>query len=228
MVGVMLDAGNITQRVVDPRPFSRRQKTRHALSESFPPNFFSVLSLPDHARAERTSTTHILTLLPEVLAMPGHPGNPNVGPCALPAGCDPEVNTRREYTDRLTAVTPRDFAKPAWADLCNTLRDLTRALAYHEVMEPNIDDPYMKPANRKTKVYHMWDFVGRTLSMVLANDPDLPRRQRGLWKEVMGRAQYGKLLMMDTTGMLDAMCPDDNGEKVEFGGDVLAIVQRIA
>lgn len=160
--------------------------------------------------------------------MPGHPGNPSVGPCALPAGCDPEVNTRREYTDRLTAVAPPDFAKPAWADLCNTLRDLTRALAYHEVMEPNIDDPYMKPANRKTKVYHMWDFMSRTLSMVLANDPDLPRRQKGLWREVTGRAKYGKLLMMDTTGKLDAMCPDDNGTKVEFGGDILAIVQRIA
>lgn len=159
--------------------------------------------------------------------MPGHPGNPLVGPSALPSGCDPETNTRREYTDRLTAFAPPDFAKPAWADLCNTLRDLTRALADHDPMVPNINNPYMKPANRKTKVYHMWDFMSRTLSMLLAVDPDLPGRQKGLWNEVQGRAKQGKMLMVDRTGMLDMMCPDDNGERVEFGAGLLAIVQRI-
>ena len=33
--------------------------------------------------------------------------------------------------------------------------------------------------------------------------------------------------MMDKSGKLDMMCPDDHGTKVEFGGDMLALAQRI-
>ena len=159
--------------------------------------------------------------------MPGHPGNPNTGPCALPKGCDPETNTRREYTDRLTALEPPKFAKPAWADLCNALRDLTKALGDHEVMEPNINDPYMKPANRKTKVYHMWDFISRTLSILWVVDLDLPSSQKPLWTEALGRAVLAKSMIEDKTGKTDTMCPDDYGTQVEFGGDILAIAQRL-
>lgn len=72
------------------------------------------------------------------------------------------------------------------------LRDLTRDLADHEVMKPDINDPYIKPANHKAKVYYVWNFMGRTVSMVLANEPDLPLRQKGLWREVSGRANIGR------------------------------------
>lgn len=159
--------------------------------------------------------------------MPPHPGNPPTGPGAYPSGFDPEISTRREFTDGFAAISPPDFAKPAWVDLWNTLLDLTKALADHEVMAPNINDPYWKHANRKSKVYHMWDFVGRTLSMLLAVDFDLPRRPKGRWTEVKGRAHYTKTLMLDTTGMLDTMCPDDYGSKIEFGDNILEIVRRI-
>ena len=87
--------------------------------------------------------------------MPGHPDNPICGPAAYPADLDPETATRREFTEKLTAIPPPDYPSldPKWFNLFTTHRELLRKLAYHEVMKPNIDDPYMKPAVRKTKVH---------------------------------------------------------------------------
>ncbi|KAG8525645.1 uncharacterized protein KY384_000405 [Bacidia gigantensis] len=159
---------------------------------------------------------------------PPHPGNPPVpGPVAVPDGFEYEVTPRREYTDKLVAVEPPSIAKPAWRDLVNILRELFLALANHEAMADNINRPFGEPAKRKTKVYHTWDFVGRTLSMVLAVDPTLPRRLKGQWNEVHGRAKYSKTLIMDTTGMMDRMAPDDYGTGVEFGEEVLGVARRI-
>lgn len=87
--------------------------------------------------------------------MPGHPGNPKCGPGGLPAGLDPEVATRREFTEKMASLAaPSDYPgiKPKWLNVFTTHQELLRKLAYHEAMAPNIDDPYMKPAVRKTKV----------------------------------------------------------------------------
>ena len=160
--------------------------------------------------------------------MPPHPGNaPIPGPAVLPSGWDYETTPRRIFTDQLTSLPLPDGAKPAWAKLIKTLQDLTKALAYHEAMSPNIDQPYGQPANRKTKVYHQWDFVGRTLSLALACDPDLPRGEKEQWEEVTGRAMYARMLMEDSTGMLDRMCPDDYGHGVQFGEEVMQVVRRL-
>lgn len=36
-----------------------------------------------------------------------------------------------------------------------------------------------------------------------------------------------KSMIEDKTGKTDTMCPDDYGTQVEFGGDILAIAQRL-
>ncbi|KAL8994986.1 MAG: hypothetical protein Q9169_005185 [Polycauliona sp. 2 TL-2023] len=137
-----------------------------------------------------------------------------------------KTTTRREYTDALTTIPPPSFAKAAWTSLFTVLRDSTNALANHSAMTPNINYPYGKPANRKTKIYPMWDFVSRTLSMTLALDMTLPRREKGLWNEVEGRSRHAKRLMLDMTGRLDSICPDDYGTGVEFGENVMEITRR--
>ena len=63
--------------------------------------------------------------------------------------------------------------------------------------------------------------------MCLAHDPKLSRGKKGKWKEITGRAKYGKTLIMDTTGMLDRMCPDDYGTGVQFGEGVLEIARKV-
>lgn len=82
-------------------------------------------------------------------------------------------------------------------------------------------------ADDMIQIYHMWDFVGRTLSMLLAVDFDIPRSQREHWQDVSGRAMYAKVLMTAEDKTLDQMCPDDYGQGVEFGPEVLEVLARI-
>ena len=84
-----------------------------------------------------------------------------------------------------------------------------------------------KAADMTMQVYQMWDFVGRTLSMLLAVDFDLPRSQREHWQDVSGRAMYVKVLMTTENKTLDLMCPDDYGQGVEFGPEILEVLARI-
>jgi len=48
-----------------------------------------------------------------------------------------------------------------------------------------------------------WDFIGRSLGMLSAVDPQTPRSP--MWTEVLGRAALAKSLIMDTTGKLENM-----------------------
>ena len=73
----------------------------------------------------------------------------------------------------------------------------------------------------------MWDFIGRTFSMLLAVDFDLPADQKERWAEVYGRSQYAKLLMTEMDEVLETMTLDDYGEKIEFGEEVMEVVRRI-
>ena len=77
----------------------------------------------------------------------------------------------------------------------------------------------MTPANVKSKIYFMWDFTGRTLQMLEAVDAlavvrstdseggmGLDPQLKQLWEEITGRAQFGTVLILDTSGKIEMMC----------------------
>ena len=82
---------------------------------------------------------------------------------------NPNTDTRAEWTRKFLAIPHPDFPPEAppvakeWTDLFVKLQSLFEKLAYHEAMQPNLQQTYMTPANSKNRVYMMWDFVGRTL-----------------------------------------------------------------
>jgi hypothetical protein len=59
-------------------------------------------------------------------------------------------------------------------------------------MAPNRDQTFMTPAKKKTRVYFMWDFVGRTLGMLYRIPPNLPAsvtdKEDNVWMDVVGRS----------------------------------------
>ncbi|KAK4990082.1 hypothetical protein LTR66_006891, partial [Elasticomyces elasticus] len=70
----------------------------------------------------------------------------------------------------------------------------------------------------------------RTLGMLNQIDPKLPSRTKDAWDEVYGRASYGRVLIKDTTGVLQRMnasvgYKDDAG--VEFGEEILRAADAI-
>jgi hypothetical protein len=87
---------------------------------------------------------------------------------------NPNVVTRKEFTENLVSVPVPSDANPEWKDTCLKMQSLYRKLAYHEAMAPNFQQTYMTPANSKNRVYFMWDFVGRTLAW-----PSVNRRPAG-------------------------------------------------
>lgn len=76
---------------------------------------------------------------------------------------DPHTNTREEFTNHITSKPIPDSAAKDWKELVSKLQVLTKKLAEHPAMAPNLQQTYMTPASSKNKVYSMWDFVGRTL-----------------------------------------------------------------
>jgi hypothetical protein len=57
-------------------------------------------------------------------------------------------------------------------------------------MAPNREQTFMTPAKKKTRVYFMWDFVGRTLGMLYQIPPNLPASvtdgEDNVWMDVVG------------------------------------------
>ncbi|KAL9035984.1 MAG: hypothetical protein Q9214_006336, partial [Letrouitia sp. 1 TL-2023] len=76
---------------------------------------------------------------------------------------NPYTQTREEFTRHLLSVPIPDFAHEEWAGEVTKIKPLLEKLAYHEAMQPNLQQTYMTPAASKNRVYFMWDFVGRTL-----------------------------------------------------------------
>jgi hypothetical protein len=86
----------------------------------------------------------------------------------------------------------------------------------------------MTPANQKSKVYFMWDFTGRTLGMLNgiegAAAASLGIEGRGgmtaavkeAWGDIVGRAQFGSVLIFDKSGKIEMMC---GGDTTEFGDE---------
>jgi hypothetical protein len=94
-------------------------------------------------------------------------------------------------------------------------------------MAPNIDQPFMTPAAYKNKIYFMWDFIGRTLDMLLRLDAHKPKEDPSGWEDVTSRAMFGNILVHDTTGKLEMMCPDDRGANVQFGEEIENLAAKL-
>ena len=75
----------------------------------------------------------------------------------------------------------------------------------------------------------MWDFTGRTLQLLEGVDEALAKVEsseaesgknlagplKDMWEEITGRAQFGSVLILDTSGKLAMMC---EGDTTDFGG----------
>ncbi|KAL8953164.1 MAG: hypothetical protein Q9222_000985 [Ikaeria aurantiellina] len=141
--------------------------------------------------------------------------------------------TRLELTNNQVQRELPTPASPEWTSLATKTRTLLEKLAHHPAMAPNLQQTYMTPAASKNKVYFMWDFVGRTLSMIYgtkATLENLSKAAQEKWMDAVGRAQFSGLLILDTRpGMLDSMIeltyPGQGGEKPEFGEEILEIAR---
>ena len=107
------------------------------------------------------------------------------------------------------------------------LRAVYRVLGAHPGMEPNLTQTFSTPANRKNKVYFMWDFVGRTLHtayLTPASMNDLSQQEKNCWADVQGRARMIRSLLLDEMpGMLDMMVGQGtpgSGQNLELGEEV--------
>ncbi|KAK5727995.1 hypothetical protein LTR17_012302 [Elasticomyces elasticus] len=117
-----------------------------------------------------------------------------------------------------------DSTHPDLRSHIETNKTLLRLLAFHSAMRPNLQQTYMTPANIKSKVYFMWDFVGRTLGFAYMLSPalsNLDDRSKDIWFDIKGRSfMTAMLLLDDPPGRLDAMVdmsyPGQTGE-LPFG-----------
>jgi len=129
--------------------------------------------------------------------------------------CDPAVTTRQAWTDNLTNTTIPSNAKPVYRKLATGLQEVMRLMIAHPAMSQNKSQTFNTPANSKNEVYFMWDFVQRTLGVLLQLDPTLPLREFEMWKEIKGRAVYGDMLIQDDTGLVRGMT--EKGYVVTYG-----------
>ncbi|KAI3397204.1 hypothetical protein diail_11083 [Diaporthe ilicicola] len=155
---------------------------------------------------------------------------------------DPNRNTRFEFTSAaLAKPTPAD-ADPRWKELNDTLKSLMEKLINHDAMRENAQQTYMTPAANNNQVYHVWDFVGRTLAMMYAVPPQLEASPRWgpelekLWQtEIVARSiLVAGLISGDTGGdpmmsmMMQSMFPRQNGQpQPQFGDEINQLASRL-
>ncbi|KAF2234680.1 hypothetical protein EV356DRAFT_576609 [Viridothelium virens] len=148
---------------------------------------------------------------------------------------DPNTQTREAFTNNLTSVEIPSSADPQWSKTASWLRELLQKIAHHPAMEANLQQTYMTPAASKNKVYFMWDFVGRTMSMAGKVDPKLQnmgKAEKEIWSDVVGRSMMAKQLILDTMpGGLDMMVnmthPGQTEPKTDFGEEIRALAGRL-
>jgi hypothetical protein len=145
---------------------------------------------------------------------------------------NPYTTTRAAFTEAICSKPPPPLASPAYQTLNTALRNLVTALAAHPAMAPNLPQTYMTPAAQKSKIYFMWDFTGRTLGMLngiegaaaatlgmrgKGKGKGMARKMEEVWDDVVGRAQFGSVLISDTSGKIEMMC---GGDTTAFGDEV--------
>ena len=93
-------------------------------------------------------------------------------------------------------------------------------------MAPNRQQTFSTPANQKSRVYHMWDFVGRTLAYFYMLDYTRAAevrvgQEKEIWNDAYGRYQFSKVIMEDTSGQADMMFNANIDVDVPFGKEVM-------
>jgi len=137
---------------------------------------------------------------------------------------DPNMATRKVFTQSFTERSCPAGAAERYQELFKGLQKMLLLLANHEAMRPNMDRPYSEPAVSKTKVYFMWDFVGRTLGLLARVDPKLPNTPavKAQLGDIEGRVQLADMLIRDRDGKLEMMMgpSGDREDGVEFGSEI--------
>jgi hypothetical protein len=91
---------------------------------------------------------------------------------------NPHTTTRADFTANILGVAIPATASQDWATAVRHQQGLYRALFDHDAMAPNRQQTFMTPAAQKTAVYHLWDFVGRTLQFFYMVDCEKAMRAR--------------------------------------------------
>ena len=139
---------------------------------------------------------------------------------------DPSTTAREKFTANINSVTIPDNADSTWAEAVRHQQRLYQALYDHDAMAPNRQQTFSTPAKQKSRVYHMWDFVGRTLHFFYMLDYTTPsERMRGqekeIWTDAYGRYCFSKIIMEDTSGKADMMFNANIDVDVPFGEEVM-------
>ena len=97
---------------------------------------------------------------------PFHPVHPSPPKTMAPVPftpSNPHTTTRADFTANILSVTIPESADKDSANGVRHQQGLYRVLFDHEAIARNHQQTFMTPAAHKTAIYHLWDFVGRTL-----------------------------------------------------------------
>lgn len=130
---------------------------------------------------------------------------------------DPNTTTRERFTNNILSIAIPSNASTDWGNAVRKQQALYKALYDHPAMEPNRQQTFMTPAAQKSRVYHLWDFVGRTLQFFYMVDYTKAfGRNVGKEKEIAADA-YGRKIM-------SSILVFDNGPKsrmmLDFNTDI--------
>lgn len=142
---------------------------------------------------------------------------------------DPSTITREKCTANITTVAIPDNADATWAEAVRHQQRLHQALYDHDAMAANRQQTFSTPAKQKSRVYHMWDFVGRTLAYFYMLDYTTPSermwgREKEIWTDAYGRYVFSKIIMEDTSGKADMMFNVNIDVDVPFAEEVMRAV----
>jgi hypothetical protein len=123
---------------------------------------------------------------------------------------NPDTTSRERFTNNILEVPIPSNADKAWAEAVRHQQKLYRALYDHQAMAPNRQQTFMTKAASKSRIYHTWDFVGRTLQFLYMCEYDTLRDQkRGAEQEIfadaLARTAGSKEMIEDTSGKFDVM-----------------------
>ncbi|EGX51802.1 hypothetical protein AOL_s00043g821 [Orbilia oligospora ATCC 24927] len=115
---------------------------------------------------------------------------------------NPNSATRREFSEHFIAARPPSGADAEYIAVFQATQHLLSLLINHAGMveTENAQQPFMEPAKSKNRVYAMWDFVGRTMGILLNNVRSYSnpgRSQDEAWRDAVGRSQLADMLLQD-------------------------------
>ncbi|PSK50348.1 hypothetical protein B9Z65_292 [Elsinoe australis] len=143
-------------------------------------------------------------------------------------GLDPATNSRRKFTEYMQEEPIPANATPALRKIWEDTSKLMEKLAYHEVMQPNIDRMFNEPARRRSKVYFMWDFVYRTRAYMSSLNPSNPSRSQGeFFSDIVGRSTMTAMLIDDEERQIDMMTNEPGDSELNFGPEIVELAKQV-